>query len=132
MTLPNRSPPERVRIYMDRSQDYLHNAYESLHHNELEKASEFFWGTMAEAVKAVAAASILELRSHRAIWDYTMRLATEIGDRELWDAFREANSLHGNFYESGLSRDIVLAAGERISESVGRLLAMIPPEVLEQ
>ena len=132
MTSPNRSLPDRVRIYVDQSQEYLQNAYESLDRNELEKASEFFWGTMAEAVKAVAAASDLELRSHRAIWDYAMELATELGDRELWDAFREANSLHSNFYEAGLSKDIVLSSGDRISESVGRLLAIIPPEVLEQ
>jgi hypothetical protein len=40
--------------------------------------------------------------------------------------------LHKNFYESGLTREIVLTFEEGIRYAVGKLLAIIPPEVLEQ
>ena len=64
---PSRGP---LKTYVFRSAEYLHNAYVSLDQEELEKASELLWGSMALAVKAVAALREIELRSHAAIWEY--------------------------------------------------------------
>ena len=94
--------------------------------------SPFLWGNMAQAIKAVAAANEVVLRSHAAIWKYRREVAAELGYPELFDALPEANSIHSNFYESGLSRDLVVGAGERIRQAVGTLLAILPLEVVEQ
>ena len=110
----------------------MQNVYVALEREEFEKASELLWGSMALAVKAVAAFREIHLRNHASIWDYARQLCHELGDQELFDAFRDANRLHTNFYESDLTREVVLASEERVRGGLGRLLGIIPREVLEQ
>ena len=54
-----------------------YNAYLSLQRDELKKASEFLWGSLTQAIKAVAALKELRLRSHREIWNYLVELSRE-------------------------------------------------------
>lgn len=131
MTPQDESIAQLLRGYVTRSQEYLQNAYIALEQNELEKASEFLWGSMAQAIKAFAAFKGEHLASHAAIWKYVTELSRELGDQGLFDAFRDANSLHINFYESGLTREIVLTLEERIRRTVGRLVSLLPREVLQ-
>ena len=123
---------DRIRTFVFRSGEYLNNTYLALDQDEIEKASEFLWGSMALAVKAVAALREIELRSHGAIWEYARQLSQELGSQQLFDSFRDANRLHSNFYESDLTRAVVLESEERIRFAVGQLLNMLPREVLEQ
>lgn len=132
MSTQNAQPLQQLRTYLRRSQEYLANAYLSLERNEIEKASEFFWGSIAEAIKAVAALEGRELPSHRSVQVYMQELARELGDSNLWDGFRDAQSLHTNFYESDLTVEVVLTSEARVRYAIGRLLSMIPREVLEQ
>lgn len=132
MTPANDDISQRLKGYASRSLIYLQNAHAFLERNEVEKASEFLWGSMAQAIKAVAAFKAIELQSHGAIWNYAKELSRELGDQPLFDAFRDANFLHKNFYESGLTREIVLTLEENIRYAVGKLLSIIPPEVMEQ
>lgn len=46
--------PSFVRGYAFRSGEYMHNAFVTLDDGQVEKASEFLWGGMALAFKAVA------------------------------------------------------------------------------
>ncbi len=131
MTPENRDTSAKLVGYVARSRHYLENAYVSLERGEVEKAGEFLWGSMAQAIKAVAAFKGVELRSHGAVRDFAMVLAKDNRDPALREAFAEANSLHQNFYESGLTREIVLEYGERIRPAVGRVLSLIPREALE-
>jgi hypothetical protein len=132
MTLDNEGTLPPLQGYVTRCQEYLGNAFTSLEQNEVEKAGEFLWGSMAQAIKAVASLKGVELRNHGAIWTYVRELTKELGDEDLLEAFRDANSLHQNFYESGLTSDIVLTHGERIRYAVGKMLGMIPPGALSQ
>ena len=97
MTPGDISFPNLLRTYVFRSGEYLHNTYVALERGEIEKASEFLWGSMALAVKAVAALREVELRNHGAIWEYARQLSKELGDQQLFDSFRDANRLHSNF-----------------------------------
>ncbi len=110
----------------------MQNVYNALEREEFEKASELLWGSMALAVKAVAAFREIQLRNHTSIWDYARQLSHELGDQELFDAFRDAHRLHTNFYESDLAREVVLISEERVRAAVGKLLGIVPREVLEQ
>ena len=123
---------QKLRGYLHRSHEYLRNAYSSIDQGELEKGGEFLWGSMAQAIKAVAASKEIELRTHRDVWNYARALSMELGDQDLFHAFRDANYLHGNFYEAGLALDVVLDYGERIRHAVGKLLRLIPAEALAQ
>ena len=118
--------------YAPQSRHYLENSQSAIDLGELEKAVEFLWGSMALAIKAVAAFKGIELRSHRLLWDYAREVSRELQEESIFTAFRDANSLHSNFYETGMSLDILLDSEDRIRQVVGRLISMIPPEVLEQ
>jgi len=115
-----------VERFKNQSRHYQDNALRFLQEGEVQKASEFFWGSMAQALKAVAASRGMELRSHGLIRQYARELARELGDESIVDGFREADSLHSDFYEAGLTADDVTLAWEtRIRpalDSLGRLL----------
>ncbi len=89
-------------------------------------------GQYGTGYKAVAAFREIQLRSHASIWDYARQLSHELEDQELFDAFRDAHRLHTNFYESDLTREVVLISEERVRGAVGKLLGIVPREVLEQ
>ena len=89
-----------TEAYVRRSDAYWRQALEYLPRRELEKASELAWGSVVERVKALALARTgAELRSHRELREYIKRVANQALDEELFRDYREAESLHINFYE---------------------------------
>lgn len=116
---------EDVEKYKIQSVHYLENAFGYMEAGDAEKAGEFLWGSMAEALKAVAASRGLELRKHWDIGDYARQLARELGDTSIYDAFGHASYLHSNFYEAGLRMEEVRIFAEDIRKAVGKLLSLI-------
>jgi uncharacterized protein (UPF0332 family) len=123
-------PRQTLQRYIVNARHYLDNAFRFIAEGDVAKASEFLWGSMAEAVKAVAAMKGISLRSHRAIWDYANDMAKELDDPSVFNAFRAAHSLHSNFYETELRVEDVAREAEVIRHTVGKLLGLIPPEAL--
>jgi hypothetical protein len=123
------SAEERVRRYRRESIHYLQNAQEFLARQEFTKAGEFLWGGMAMAIKAVAAVNGISLRQHRELWDYTRELARELNAPDIFQDFRQANSLHSNFYESGLPPEEVIDSLSTLRVTIGKLLSLLPEEV---
>lgn len=116
-----------VDRYRGQSIHYYENALRFLEEGETEKAAEFLWGSVAEALKAVAATRGIVLRSHRDVREYARELAKELNDRSIFDGFKEANSLHADFYEAGLTLDDVKDAWDQsirpTLETLNELLA---------
>jgi len=119
---------ELLEKYKAQSDHYFGNALTSIQAGDAEKASEFLWGSMAEALKAMAASEGRELNSHGEIRNYARELAKKHNDMSIWDVYGIANSLHGNFYEAGLSLEEVQTHAERIRTTVVKLLGLIPEE----
>ena len=118
----------KAEKYSSQSLHYLKNASQSIDAGNSDKASEFLWGSMAQALKAVAASKEIFLRNHGQIWNYTETLAKEIEDKSIYDAFLHANFLHTNFYESELELKDVRRIAEDIRVAVGKLLNLVPKE----
>jgi hypothetical protein len=121
-------PQGRVALYVDNARHYMENATALLGLGEVRKSSELLWGSMAAAVKAVAAAKGTLLWSHRDVRNYARDLARELGDENLLTTFRQAEGLHRNFYESGLEGEDVEELVSKVAPAVTLLLALIPPE----
>ena len=119
---------ERAASYADRSRLYLANAAEMLRDNRPEKSSEFLWGAMAEALKALAAAKGIKLRTHSEIKRYARGAAKQVGDERLLDVFSIAETLHSNFYEGMYDMAQVTRHASGIREAVGRLLSFVPSD----
>ena len=118
----------RAKRYRTQSVHYFENALHFIEAGDAEKASEFLWGSMAQAIKAVAASRDIQLKSHRDIRDYAMELARTPQDESIRHAFNNAQSLHSNFYESGLMLEDVVIGAEDVKAAVAKLLSFIPEE----
>ena len=119
---------KRINKYKTQSVHYFENALHFLETSDAEKASEFLWGSMAQALKAVAASRDITLRSHKNVRDYAMELARTLQDESIRHAFDYAQSLHSNFYESGLLLEDVVMGAEDVKKAVAKLLNLIPEE----
>ena len=119
---------KRIKKYRTQSVHYFENALHFIEAGDAEKASEFLWGSMAEALKAVAASRDIRLKSHKDIRDYAMELARALHDESIRHTFNNAQSLHSNFYESGLMLEDVVISAEDVKAEVTKLLNLIPGE----
>ena len=114
-----------IEKYRTQSIHYLQNGFEFIEAGDSEKASEFLWGSMAQALKAVAASKGTRLKKHWEIGDYAEALAKEQGDKAISEVFGHASKLHSNFYEAGLRMEEVRIYAEDIRKAVGKLLSLI-------
>ena len=121
---------ERIQRYVTHSIQYLDNALIVLRQREAGKASELLWGSMAEALQAVAASRDMHITNHRGLRYFASRLAEELGDRSINDSFVFAERLHSNFHEVELEPKDVAAVVDPIKEAVSKLLKLIPDELL--
>jgi len=123
-----------VQDYLRQSQHYLLNARELIVKGENTKATELIWGSVAEAVKAVAASRGRELRSHGAIRDYVRASANQLRasanqlqDRDMVALFNSVEGAHRNFYEEFMKvADVreVLAKAMKLLEKLHRLVGV--------
>lgn len=123
------APPETVKKYVFASRHYLENALLMLNNQEAAKASELLWGSVAQALQAVAASRNIRLSNHRSLSWFVSSLARELNDRALLDGFWRAQALHSNFHEVDLTVEDVAGVVDHIRTAVSKLLALIPSEL---
>jgi len=117
---------ETAQEYKDQSIHYLENVYNSLDAGDAEKAGEFLWGSLAEALKAVAANEGRRLKAHWEIGDYAFELAKKRQDASIREAYGHASYFHHGFYEAGLTVDDVRLRLDVVREVIRKLLELIP------
>ena len=100
------------------SRELFAKAEEALAQDDLLRASEKGWGAAAHMVKGVAQKRRWRHRVHRELYLAVNRLAQETGDHEINVLFSIASSLHGNFYEVFMPKEMV----EDNLAQVGRFL----------
>ena len=117
---------ERIKKHRTQSVHYFENALYFIDAGDIEKASEFLWGSLTQALKALAASKGMQLRSHRDIREYTMELAKALKDESIKNAFIGAESLHSNFYESGLTLEDLSIRIPDVKSAVAKILSLVP------
>lgn len=123
---------ERVKRYVLALLHYLENALVTLNVGEAAKAGELLWGSMAQAVQAVAASRGKPLVNHRSLRWFVSTLAKEVNDRSIADGFFHAEHLHSNFHEVDLAPEDVALVVEPIRTAVSKLLSLIPKELVQE
>lgn len=106
----------QVESYSAASRELLRKAQEALAQGDLVQASEKGWGAAAQMVKAVAESRGWPHNGHRELFEVVRRLIQETADRRIGSLFHTANSLHSNFYENWMSRELVEGGLEDVSE----------------
>jgi len=122
------SQTKLLEKYKAQSIHYFENALSSIEAGDAEKAGEFVWGSMAEALKAVAAKKGTRLWRHDDIGDYAKKLAKELEDEEITKAHGLASGLHSNFYEAGLRIEDVRLRLAQIKDTIKKLLDLTTEE----
>jgi len=123
---------EAIEKYKAQSDHYFGNALASIQAGEAAKAGEFLWGSVALALKAVAASEGKKVK-HTNMSAYARELARGKKDMSIWDVYGIADLLHGKgFYEAGLSLEEVQTHAERIRPTVLKLFSYIPEEKSEE
>jgi len=100
-------PIERAGKYLEGAEELVRQSRRELKEGDLRQASENVWGACALAIKAHALAKRgVRLESHRDLWEYKNEVARELGE---WvrAVFRQADSMHRNFYEDVATREDV-------------------------
>ena len=113
---------QRLEQYTAQARHYLENAFATLQQGDVEKAGELLWGSMAEALKGVAARKGIGLRTHREIRRFARTLSAERQEPGIMDAYIRAEHLHSNFYEVFLEVEDLVSEGEVIAVTVRKLL----------
>jgi uncharacterized protein (UPF0332 family) len=114
-------PQKLVEHYQSLSENYLTEARELLKAGDLVQASEKFWGASALAVKAIAAKRGLKLEQHGSLWNVVSKLSKQKGDEDIDIYFSVANSLHRNFYEDQMNKEVIEILAQRIEEFIEKL-----------
>jgi hypothetical protein len=124
---------ERVRSYVTASLHYMENALLMVSQGDAGKASELLWGSVAEAVQALATSRGKQLTNHRSLHWFIGVLSKELNDRSIAEAFYLAENLHQKgFHEVELDiRDVALVL-ESIRKLVEKLLDLIPKELINE
>ena len=117
----------KIKRHKAQSVHYFENALHYIDAHDAEKASEFLWGSLTQALKATAMTKDKPLRSHTDIERYA-REFIKSEDKDIYDAFEKAQSLHSNFYETGLSLETIVISADAINKAVVKLLSRIPDE----
>lgn len=121
---------QKTEFYLNLSSRYLSNAFEELNKGEGEKASEFLWGSVAEALKAFfMARKGLEIKSHGEFWNIARELEREFPGEGIYTLFREANSLHSNFYEAKLKVKDIESSFEQLRLFLSRFYEIVRREL---
>jgi len=117
-------PEELVEHYRMLSEKYLVEAKELHKKGDLVQASEKFWGASALAVKSVAAKRGLKLEKHGSLWDFVSILAEQSGDDDIDVYFSVANSLHQNFYEDQMNKEVIEILAGKIETLIEKLMTV--------
>ena len=114
------------------SRQYLENGLVALQDGEAGKAGELLWGSVALAIQAVAKSKYINVDTHRKLRNFALQLAIDLNDETVKTDFIVAESLHHNFYEIQQEPHDIVQVVPIIERVLGRLLGLIPPELLEQ
>lgn len=119
-----------IERYVVHSKQYLANALLALQDGEAGKAGELLWGSVAEAVHALAATKNVPLQSHRQLHNFVLSVSEELADESVAGDLLLAESLHHNYYEVQLEPRDVQVVVPRIRVLVNKLIGLLPSEAV--
>jgi len=96
-------PHERVKLYLELSEEYLREAKVMEEEGRITQASEKYWGAVASLLNAIGERRGWRHYTHRDYWEIIERIAEECKDPEVLTLFDSAEKLHANFYHGFLS-----------------------------
>ena len=110
--------------YRSAAQTLYDQAIVELEAGDLRQASEKFWGSAAQAMKALAERNGWHHRSHRHFHENLDLMKDEDDHEKIVNWFSVAESLHVNFYEDRASYETISINAGKIRMLIDRLEQM--------
>ncbi len=123
-------PVLAVQNHAVHSKQYIENALLALQNREAGKAGELLWGSVAQALEAVATYKNRTIQSHRDLKNFAILLSRDLDDEALINDFIVAESLHHNFYDVQQEPSDIEILIPTIRELVTKLFNLIPSQIL--
>ena len=123
-------PDLAVQNHAVHAKQYIENALLALQNREAGKAGELLWGSVAQALEAVATYRNKPVRTHRDLKNFAIQLARDLDDEALINDFIVAESLHHNFYDIQQEPSDIEILIPTIQGLVSKLIDLIPPQIL--
>ncbi len=101
--------------------ELLARAEVAVDQDDLLQASEKGWDAAAHVVNGYAQRMGWPHNSHRLLYQAVNRLAQETGDGQFRVLFSSASSLHSNFYENWMPKEMVAADLAQVREFLNKL-----------
>lgn len=111
---------------------YMENGQIMLNKKEAGKAGELLWGGVSQALEALAESRNIRLANHRSLRYFVGELSRGTGDRDINDAFYQAELLHSNFHSVDMSVEDVAANVDAVRDLVSKILSMVPAELVNK
>ena len=118
-----------VQNHAVHSTQYIENALLALRNREAGKAGELLWGSVAQALEAVATYNSLAIRSHRDLKNFAIQISRDLDDESLISDFIVAESLHHNFYDVQQEPSDIEILVPTIRGLVTKLIDLIPSQI---
>ena len=129
-TIPvNNEVKDSIRKHVQASLEYMENGQLMLKKQEAGKASELLWGSVSQALEALAESRNFTLSNHQSLRWFAAELSRETGDKSINNVFYQAEGLHHNFHSVDMTVQDVATNIDAIRDLVSKLLSMIPPEL---
>ena len=111
--------------YLELSKKYLREGEDFLTKGDYVQASEKYWGSVAEMVKALAETKGWPHHRHHHLGIAIERLIEETGDVELERLYSVAERLHANYYENfltSISIKVCVEDAKRLIDKLEKIL----------
>ena len=94
----NSEARDSIRKHVQASLEYMENGQLMLKKQEVGKASELIWGSVSQALEALAESRNFTLANHKSLRWFAAELSRETGDKSINNTFYQAEALHHNFH----------------------------------
>jgi hypothetical protein len=116
---------DKVRFYLEQSDEFWKQAEAELKEGNLRQASEKSWGAASQVVKAYAQQRGLRHDGHAWLFQVVEKIADKLNDERLKDQFGLAGMLHTNFYEGWLTEGEVKRYSSQVEEFCDKVRKLV-------
>ena len=117
----------RARIKRMIKQIFKHELLE-----ELDKASELYWGVLNNVIYMLGLIDGVKLGEHSKIKIFIRQLAASLSNEFIVEAFRCAEVLHANYYHGFMDRDLYKNHAEKVLRLILMLDRIFQEKLLEK
>ena len=129
---PTPDTAAKVRRHLEHSDQYFENSQEALAKNEVSKAGELLWGSVAQVFHALATVRGVDVQRHRRLKNFAIHVSNETEDPpKTIGGFLAAEILHKGFHDVDVERTDLEAGIPLARYTIEAVSNLIPGDLKE-